>query len=266
MMCKQGVWFVLLLVSSLARGAAWQDSPEVARLFDEAGFKGTFVLYDLDGDRFIGHDQVRAQTRFVPASTFKIANSLIGLTVGAVCSVDDILPYGGRPQPFPAWEHDMGLREAIQVSNVPIYQELARRIGHKRMADYVERLAYGNRNIGNGVDTFWLVGPLQISAVEQTEFLARLLEDQLPLSATVQASVREIVPQEHGPGWLLAGKTGWASESTPQIGWWVGWVIQGGHRYTFALNMDIDRTEDLPRRMALGKAALQVLGVLPASP
>jgi beta-lactamase class D len=110
----------------------WKDSAEVAELFESAGVAGAFVLYDVDAGRFIGHNQTRAKVRFVPASTFKIPNSLIGLSVGAVKSVDDVLPYGGKPQPFDAWEKDMGLREAIALSNVPIYQELARRVGLER--------------------------------------------------------------------------------------------------------------------------------------
>lgn len=254
---------LLLLCSGLARATDWRESPEVGRLFNDAGFKGTFVLYDLAADRFVGHNQDRAETRFVPASTFKIANSLIGLTVGAVSGVDEVLPYGGKPQPFPVWERNMGLREAIRVSNVPIYQELARRVGLKPMAEHVARLDYGNRDIGGTVDIFWLVGPLQISAVEQTRFLARLLRDELPLSKEAQAAVRDIVPSERGEGWMLAGKTGWAMRSTPQVGWWVGWVKNGERLYTFALNMDLNKAEDLPRRMELGKAALRVLGTLP---
>jgi beta-lactamase class D len=39
---------------------------------------------------------------------------------------------------------------------------------------------YGNTEIGTAVDTFWLPGPLKISAVEQTRFLAKLAQDALP--------------------------------------------------------------------------------------
>ncbi|MBD3824082.1 MAG: class D beta-lactamase, partial [Epsilonproteobacteria bacterium] len=51
--------------------------------------------------------------RYFPASTFKIANSLIGLSSGAVKSVDEILPYKGPAKPYiPEWEEDMGLTKA----------------------------------------------------------------------------------------------------------------------------------------------------------
>lgn len=152
----------------LPSGLRWEDSPLLSQLFQQAGVTGTFVALSGDGT-LIGTNRPRALTRYVPASTFKIANSLIGLSVGAVATVDTVLPYRSEAPPFsPAWERDMGLREAIAVSNVPIYQELARRIGLARMREAVTRLDYGNRAVGQEVDTFWLRGPLAINAVEQT--------------------------------------------------------------------------------------------------
>lgn len=79
------------------------------------------MLYDVAGETFTGHNRSRAETRFIPASTFKIPNLLIGLSVGVVKNVDEVLPYGGKPQPMKARKKDMGLRDAIKVSNVPIY-------------------------------------------------------------------------------------------------------------------------------------------------
>lgn len=253
---------VILLLSGQTRALDWQDSPEVGKLFADAGVQGTFVLYDADADRFTGHDYVRAETRFIPASTFKIANSLIGLSVGAVSSVDEVLPYGGKPQSIKAWERDMSLREAIKMSNVPVYQELARRIGLERMRDGVAGLGFGNGEIGSEVDKFWLVGPLKISAVEQAIFLMRLARDELPLPKEAEAKVREIVQLEQGNGWTLYGKTGWVNAPNSGIGWWVGWVMKENRLYSFALNIDIAQASDADKRIELGKASLKALGVL----
>lgn len=251
----------LLLVSQV-QALEWQASPAVDQLFAEAGVEGTFVLYDAQTQSLTGHDRARAETRFIPASTFKIPNSLIGLSTGTVSSVEEVLPYGGKPQPFKAWEKDMGLREAIKASNVPVYQELARRIGLERMRPNVAKLGFGNGEIGTVVDNFWLVGPLKISAVEQTQFLARLARDQLPFPPAAQAQVREIAQLEQGEGWTLYGKTGWATTYTPQVGWWVGWVEQNGKLYSFALNMDMAQLSEAPKRLVLGKASLKALGLL----
>jgi len=238
----------------------WRDSPEVARLFEQAGADGTFVMLDVARQRLIGHDRARAQKRFVPASTFKIPNTLIGLTVGAVKEVDEVLPYGGKPQPIKDWERDMSLREAIRVSNVPVYQELARRIGLERMREAVARLEYGNARVGSIVDNFWLRGPLAISAVEQAQFLARLAAGTLPFPGEAQARVRELVRLEAHEGAVLYGKTGW-EQGSPGIGWWVGWVEKEGRAYPFALNMDVHNASDAAKRVPLGKASLRALGV-----
>lgn len=253
---------LLTLVVLQGCSARWNESQEVGELFNTAGVTGTFVLFDVDAGTLTGHNQSRANVRFVPASTFKIPNSLIGLAAGAVQGVDDVLPYGGKPQPFDAWEKDMGLREAIVQSNVPIYQELARRIGLEKMRDYISRFEYGNEDIGTAVDTFWLKGPLEISAVEQALFLAKLAQGTLPVSGDIQESVREIALLDQGKDWKLYGKTGWANAPGPGVGWWVGWVEKEGRVYTFAVNIDIQQSSDASKRLELGRESLEALGIL----
>jgi len=247
-----------------AQALRWRQEPAVERLFRRAGKSGTFVLFDPDRGLMRGHDRHRAETRFTPASTFKIANSLIGLSVGAVASVDEVLPYRSNDPPFsPAWVKDMGLRQAKMVSNVPIYQELARRIGLERMRQGVVKLGYGNEQIGTQVDRFWLRGPLAISAVEQTLFLNRLARKQLPFPIPAQRAVAAITVVERGEGWVLHAKTGWQNGPGAGVGWWVGWVERGGRVYPFALNLDLGGRADADLRLSLGRAALKATGVLP---
>lgn len=252
----------LISLTVSAHAAGWEESREVGEIFADAGVEGTFVLYDVAADTLVGYNGERARTRFVPASTFKIPHTLIALSVGAVRSVDEVLPYGGRPQPFKAWEKDMALREAISLSNVAIYQGVAWRIGLQRMRRSVSRMGFGNKHIGRKVDDFWLVGPLKISAIEQTQFLGTLAQDALPFPREHQQSVREIVRLEQGENWVLYGKTGWENAPGPGVGWWVGWVQKDGRVYAFALNIDIATPADASKRVDLGKASLKALEVL----
>lgn len=240
----------------------WQNSQEVNQLFRNGNVTGSFVLYDVTQHRLIGYNRERAYTQFIPASTFKVANTIIGLSVGAVKSIDEILPYGGKPQPVKAWEKDMSLREAIVLSNVAIYQELARRIGLERMRNSLITMRYGNHEIGKVVDHFWLVGPLKTSAVEQAEFFASLAEGALLFPKTQQEVVRESIKLEQNDNWTLYGKTGWENFPNAGVGWWVGWVKKGGHVYAFALNIDIREAADAAKRIELGKASLKALGVI----
>lgn len=240
----------------------WRDDAKIAELFERAGVTGTFVVHDVAANVYTGHDRQRASVRYVPASTYKIPNSLIGLASGAVSSVDEVLPYGGGPTYLPQWAKDMPLREAIRISNVPVYKELARRTGMPRMREGLRQLDYGNMDAGSVIDTFWLEGPLKISAVEQVRFLGRLAQDKLPFPKPAMAAVREIVRQDDNAN--LYAKTGWymPDDRKNQIGWWVGWVEKEGKVYAFALNADITDDTVGAKRVPLGKAALQSLGLL----
>lgn len=249
---------------------ATQDSSQLevrddlVTVFEEFGTPGTFALYDVAADHVIVVDSARATRRYTPASTYKIPNSLIALETGAVADETEVVPYGGEPQPVEAWEQDMDLQDAFAASNVPVYQEIARRIGLERMQEWVDRLDYGNRELGDVPDRFWLDGPLAISAAEQVRFLARLARQELPASASNQRVVREIALMEETPEGALFGKTGWIFDTTPMLGWWVGWVEREGRVYTFALNVDMASDEDAAKRVPLGRALLDRLDVMSA--
>lgn len=252
---------LLLPACVLAQAAEWKESVQLARLFQQEGVQGTFIVHDVSRDAYTVHDRARAETRYLPASTYKIPNSLIGLATGVVANVDQVLPYGGGPTRRPEWAQDMSLRDAIRVSNVPVYQGLARRIGMERMREGLRALQYGNMDPGTVIDTFWLDGPLKISALEQTVFLDKLAQDNLPVPKAAMAGVRAILRQEGGAE--LYAKTGWGVPGGgPDIGWWVGWVKKDGKLYTFALNLDIPDDATGAKRVPLGKASLQALGLL----
>jgi beta-lactamase class D len=259
-------FLALVAASVLNAGVARADDilerPDLVSVFQEQGAVGTFALYAAAADRTTVVDRQRAEARFAPASTFKIANSLIALETGVVHDENEIIPYGGKPQPIKAWEKDMGLREAIKVSNVPVYQEIARRVGMARYEQWLAGLDYGNRQLGTVVDRFWLDGPLAISAVEQARFAARLGQGTLPASERAQAIVRDILQLETVDGAVLFGKTGWLTSHSPKIGWWVGWIERNGEVVAFALNIDMATVDDAPKRIAIGKALLVKLGVL----
>ena len=257
----------LLALPTTAAATPWQDEPAVTALFRDAGVDGAFVLLDERRGELRGHNRERAEQRFSPASSFKIANALIGLSLGAVRSVDEVIPYTGDANPLMReWLEPMGLRGAMKVSNVPLYQELARRIGLARMRTAIQRLHYGNKLIGNDVTTFWLRGPLAISAVEQTSFLSGLAHQRLPFPRSAQQQVAEITQVDAGPGWSLHAKTGWQNAPGAGVGWWVGWVQKGDQITPFALNIAMAGAADAPKRERLGRSSLQALGILPTPP
>jgi beta-lactamase class D len=248
----------LALALRTAAGQEMREAPQLGTFFSAQNLKGTFVVHGLTANDWVVFDAARARERFVPASTFKIPNTLIGLDAGAVKDVDEIVPYGGKPQPFKQWEHDMALREAMKVSAVPIYQELARRIGLKRMHAEVKAFHYGNQKVGEVVDRFWLDGPLKISAVEQVQFLSKLVQRKLPVSETAVAAVEEITLQERTDTQEVHFKTGY----NPPVGWVVGWAKSKAGICTFALNIEMHSMDDVAKRWLVARQCLVALGKL----
>ena len=227
--------------------------------------RGAFACLDLATDRLSLANASRAGQRMIPASTFKIANSLIALETAAVRGDDELFRWDGMAKEFKAWEQDLTLRQAIAASSVPVFQEIARRVGISRYEHWLEKIEFGNGITGTDVDRFWLDGPLKISAIEQTSFLAALALHQLPMSRRPQEIVRDMLRVETRGNLALFAKTGWCRATTPNIGWWVGWVerieASGPRIHTFALNIDMEGADDLPKRIIIGKSLLSTLSI-----
>lgn len=250
------------LVSARAHAEAPEERPDLAAILQAEGLTGTFVLLDAEKGTMQAAGAGRATRRFVPASTFKIPNSLIALETGAVRDENEVVPYGGQRQWMPAWERDMPLKEALPLSSVPVYQEIARRVGLPRYRDWLSRFDYGNRDPGTVVDRFWLDGPLMISAAEEARFNARLARGELPVSARSRDIVSHLLKLETQGDAKLFGKTGWfVKEGETSIGWWSGWVEKAGRVHAFALNIDMPRVDMAPKRLVAGKAMLKAAGI-----
>src|SRR3977135_746217 len=118
----------------------------LASHFTEEGTGGPFGGYKIDEYLVIASDTERSGEAMLPASTFKIPNSLIALETGVVGDPDkDVFPWDGVVRSIEAWNRDHTMRSAIAASAVPVYQEIARRIGAERMQKYVDLFEYGNR-------------------------------------------------------------------------------------------------------------------------
>ena len=244
--------------SHLARDARLIEREDFGRYFQEEDVRGTFVLYDLRSDRFLVHDSERARKRFIPASTFKIVNSLIALETGSIADTSTVLKWDGQEREVAAWNRDHSMTTAFRSSVVWYYQKAARRIGEDRMRDYVHRVEYGNSDIEGGIDQFWLSGDLRISAVEQVDLLVRLYRGELPFREQTHEAVKGIMVEERSEDYVLRSKTGWAQD----VGWYVGYVERAGRPYFFALNIDMEHVEQAPLRKRIARAILRDLGLI----
>ena len=231
----------------------------LSKRFVDDGTSGTFVAYDVDDYFIVASDRVRSGEALLPASTFKIANSLIALETGVVDDPDkDVFKWDGTNYPLKEWNRDHTLRSAIAASVVPVYQEIARRIGTERMQKYVDLMDYGNRDIGGGIDQFWLTGNLRIDPVQQIDFLDRLRRGVLPVSKRSQELTRDILTVTKVGDATLRTKSGLlgAEQGKPSLGWMVGWAEKGSQQTVFAMNMDCKTPEHIAARMTVTQQCL----------
>lgn len=254
MKCFNGlVISILLLVFTLPCSAE-----DLADLFKKHGVKGTMIISSLKGDKVIWHNKKRASERFIPASTFKIPNTLIALETGALKDEHETLKWDGKKRWLEAWNRDHNLTTAFPASVVWFYQEIARRVGTAKYIEILKKLDYGNMNPGPELTSFWLIGDLRISAEEQIKFLKKLYHKKLPFKDRNFEILKKIMVVEKNSEYTLRAKTG----STGKFGWYVGYVVTKDNVWFFAMNLDYRKSSDGALRKTISMEALKLKGII----
>jgi beta-lactamase class D len=243
----------ILVLQSLTAQQNCRELPELGKFFKEYNVVGSFVLYDRNNDSMVCYNHARITKEFIPASTFKIPNSLIALETGVVSDENFVIKWDSTHYGIEPWNRDHTLITAFANSVVWYFQEIARRIGQTRMQHFVDTLRYGNRDISGGIDRFWLDGGLRISQLQQIDFLRRLYAYQLPVSMRSIDIVKKIMILEKTDSYTLSAKTGLALRTDREIGWLVGYLERDGNVYFFATNIEQKDPTDL-----FGKARLEI--------
>ncbi len=263
------VLFGLLAAPPFLAGAdPTETGPEAMAVIDSrfaaARATGSFLLYDRNEDRYVRYRPERCRQGFLPASTFKIFNSLVGLETGVIADEDFVIPWDGVERRIASWNEDQDLRTAIRRSTVPYFQELARRAGEERMRFYLERENYGNGDLSAGIDRFWLEGGFRVSQEDQIEFLKKLYSGELAFSRRSMEIVKKIIVLRETADYRLRGKTGWTWQGELEIGWLVGWVERDDNVFFFATNLE-SRDENFAMgsaRKTVTYGILEDLGIL----
>jgi beta-lactamase class D len=236
-------------------------------IFDKYGMNGTILVFDPATREFAGYNPSSWDSGYLPASTFKIVNTLIGFETGAI-DTDYIFKWNGEKRRLPQWEKDLTLEEAFRFSCVPCYQELARMIGPDRMKSSLEKMMYPGMDVHtDNIDLFWLEGDSRITPRQQVEFIRKLYNEQLPLKPTTMQAVKAIMLNEVTPDYRLSGKTGWAIRNGNNYGWFVGWVETKAKVYfvaTLVEPKDQKQVEDFAAaRKLITMGVFRWLGLIP---
>ncbi|MDN5212601.1 class D beta-lactamase [Fulvivirgaceae bacterium BMA12] len=238
--------------------------PEFQAIIDSAQVEGSVLIYDFQEDVHYSNNFQWANKGNLPASTFKIVNSIIALETGVVKDDSTLFKWDGKKRRMKAWEQDLIFRDAFHASCVPCYQEVARSIGEKRMNEYLTKLDYGNMQVdSSNIDNFWLEGNSHINQFQQIDFLKRFYKSELPISKRTEKIMKRLMVIEDNERYRLIGKTGWSIRNGNNNGWFVGYVEKKQEVYFFATNVEPQEQFNMElfsmiRKEVTGKALKQI--------
>ncbi len=146
------------------------------------------------------------------------------------------------------------MKEAFKNSTVWYYQELAKRVGEKRMKNWLDSVQYGNGDITGGIDGFWLWGKLRITPNEQIDFLRRLHDNKLPFSKRSMDIVKDIMIAKDTLDCVIRAKSGSGKQDEQYVGWYVGYVTTTDNVYYFS-----NCIQSFDKNPEFGKARLDIV-------
>ncbi len=243
------------------------NKPEFKKLLDGLKLNGSILIYDFKNNTFYSNDFKWAKTAHLPASTFKIPNSIIALETGVVENDSSVSKWDGKERYFKLWEQDLKFKDAFKYSCVPCYQEIARKIGFSRMKSYLKKLDYKGMVFNEkNIDNFWLEGKSKISQFEQIDFLKRFFFLELPISKRTTILMKNIMIAEKTDKYVLSGKTGWGMRQGNNNGWYIGYVEVNNEVFFFATNVEPKKDFNLDNfnsvRLEVTKEALKLMKII----
>ncbi|WP_420360208.1 class D beta-lactamase [Agrobacterium vitis] len=215
--------------------------------------------------------------RVTPASTFKVALSVMGYDAGYL--KDEHNPTLPFKQGYVDWGGDNWKQPTdpvrwLKYSVVWYSQQITKALGQDKLHDYATKFAYGNADFtgdpgkNNGLERAWIASSLKISPLEQVAFLQKLVQHQLPVRPEAMDKTMAIVEQRQiADGWTVHGKTGAAfprlSDTTFDYrrgwGWYVGWASKGKQTYVFARLIQDEKKDQITPGVRARDALLKEL-------
>lgn len=236
---KKSFLYALIILIFCSWDSAIAKPGAIDSIFRTHQLRGSFLMLDYSANKFTVYNDARCRRRISPASTFKIPNTLIALELGIVKDTNYLFKWDGTPRRMDIWNKDMNLAEAMRLSCVPCYQEIAVKIGRERMQQWLDKFNYGNKCIGDSsqIDKFWLNDSLKISQYEQIDFLKKIYFSNLSAKKKNIDILKSIIIKESNEKYTISGKTG-TSLQKKLNGWYIGYVEKAGKVYFFALSIE----------------------------
>jgi beta-lactamase class D len=238
--------FLLFLIIGCA-----EITPKEAAKFETKNYfpqkQGCFLLYNVKSgiiDRTIGDENCKKQV--VASSSFKIPLAIMAFDSGVLKDENQVLKWDGIKHSRPELNQDHNAKTWMRDSVVWFSQEVAKKIGKKKLQKYLNDFNYGNKHLASNFTESWLISPsspemgLWISPDEQLEFMKVFWASALPVSKRSIALVKKIMYLETSPkGYVLSGKTGsniFFGDPQERLGWFIAHLEKEDQEYIAITN------------------------------
>ncbi len=229
----------------------------LASYLEEADYDGVILLYDYNEDQMYTSNRLKMNDRVLPASTFKIFNTLLFLELGIVKDTSQSLAWDGteykhKGRKINAWCKDSNLAQAFRNSTVWYYEKMSEPIEFSVYRDYLKLIEYGEVNSKKRGDLdFWNYGnKIGMSAMDQILLLTKLYENELPFKQAHMNTVKDLMVEKKTDAYTLRSKTGWTVRSwrffckSKDLGWYIGYVEYAENVYFFAVRLEKPKNRD----------------------
>lgn len=202
------------------------------------GYDGSFVLYDATKKQYQIYNRAMSEQRVSPNSTYKIYSALFALETNVISPTDNEQIWDEIEYPYPEWNRDHNLFTAMSSSVNWYFQKIDHKIGKKQLQYYIDNIEYGNQNLSEDLDSFWIESSLKISPIEQVQLLYKLDNNSFNFNEQIIRTVKNSIFIEEKTHARLFGKTGTGMVNGRNIsGWFIGFVEKDDHTYYFAVNI-----------------------------
>lgn len=234
---------------------------------------GDMEIYDAESTLSFRVNLPRLSERVAPCSTFYVPAAVVALKAGFIKPAVTEITRG--PQEVPsthywpsAWRASSHNLRSAAENSVPWYlQDITTKRGAVKLKQDLTRLKYGNADISGGLQEFWKSNSLQVSGLEQVEFIRKLREGKVGLSNRQTAAILDSLRLRNEGDHVLYGKTGSCVRADGDLyGLFVGLVEKAGKpRAYFYLTVDGTSVSDVAVvRRQIVMDSLTELGFWPA--
>ncbi len=217
---------ILLLVGlALPAQGAWEPT-RVARAFEGV----PYLLLVQEGDQVLQRGTLDPEEALAPCSTFKLPHALIALERGVIGPGSDVRTCD--PNRCHADHGRIAMADAIRLSCLSYFRQVARDLGSEAEAAGLKALGYPVTGDLQPLEGFWLRGSgLRLTARQQLTWIRRFYAEGLPVAKDHLESVRAASRRVEGLGWSLWGKPGSSDPEAAMVhGWFTGKVQwKNGH-------------------------------------